>query len=508
MALTSVARNVVANFAGKAWTSVMGLVFVPVYVRLMGIESYGLIGVFVSLAALISFLDLGLSSTLSRELARLSVAPTPETARESHDLVRTLEVIYWAAGVVIGVILVGIAPLVARHWLAPSGIPAATVTKAIAIMGLVLAVQWPASLYDGGLTGLQRQVLLNGLRAGIATAQHAGAVLVLWLVSPTILAYFTWQIFVNVAATVLLRRYTWRALPASDAPGAFRMVVLRRHWRFAAGMTGISVLSIVLTQADKIILSKLLPLVAFGYYVLAWNLASILVQVVSPLFSALFPRFTQLFTVHDEAGLPALYHSSCQSVSVLVIPAAAVLMLFPQELLLLWMRDPVIATNVGPILRILIVGQLFNALVFIPYMAQLAYGWTRLVLYANAATVAVIVPLLLVIVPPYGAVGGAIAWIILNGGYVVIMIPIMHRRILRGQMWRWYWLDVGVPLVVALAVVALSRLGYPSGLSQGQSFLWIAASGVVAVAAAALALPFPRTWLGQQFGRLSAAPGP
>jgi O-antigen/teichoic acid export membrane protein len=86
---SSVKKNIVANFAGKAWASIMSLVFIPLYIKFMGIEAYGLIGIFVSLIAILAILDMGLSSTLSRELARLSTSE--DTAQESKDLVRTME---------------------------------------------------------------------------------------------------------------------------------------------------------------------------------------------------------------------------------------------------------------------------------------------------------------------------------------------------------------------------------------------------------------------------------
>ena len=64
--IPSVRNNIIANFAGSAWTKILGLAFVPIYIKLMGVEVYGLLGIFMSLVALLSLLELGLSATLSR----------------------------------------------------------------------------------------------------------------------------------------------------------------------------------------------------------------------------------------------------------------------------------------------------------------------------------------------------------------------------------------------------------------------------------------------------------
>lgn len=39
-------RNLIANYLGQGWTALMGLAFIPLYIRYLGIEAYGLIGLF------------------------------------------------------------------------------------------------------------------------------------------------------------------------------------------------------------------------------------------------------------------------------------------------------------------------------------------------------------------------------------------------------------------------------------------------------------------------------
>ena len=164
-------KNVLANFGGKAWSGVIQLVFVPFYIKFLGMEAFGLIGFFIMLQGLLSLLDLGLSTTLNRELARRSANGN---AQEVKNLVRTMEWIYWSIAIVIAVGIIAVAPWIARSWVNVKGLPAQSVQHAIVLMGLVAAAQWPYSLYSGGLMGLQRQVLLNTIRASMATVQAGG----------------------------------------------------------------------------------------------------------------------------------------------------------------------------------------------------------------------------------------------------------------------------------------------------------------------------------------------
>jgi O-antigen/teichoic acid export membrane protein len=67
----------------------MAVAFIPVYIRYVGIEAYGLVGLFVMFQAWLGLLDLGLTPMLSREMGRSSGGTVgPQAIR---DLLRTVE---------------------------------------------------------------------------------------------------------------------------------------------------------------------------------------------------------------------------------------------------------------------------------------------------------------------------------------------------------------------------------------------------------------------------------
>jgi O-antigen/teichoic acid export membrane protein len=483
-------QNVLANYAGRGWAGLMSLVFIPVYISFMGIEAYGLVGFFITLQVVLSLLDMGLSTALNRELARSSAGASD--AGEARNLVRTLEIVYFAVAAGIAVTVVFLAPLIAGHWLRSDALPTQTVSSAVQLMGLTLALQWPFALYSGGLMGLQRQVLLNAVTIVMATLRWGGAALVLWRVSPTIEAFFIWQALASALQTIVMGVALWRSLPRAATAARFEKATLLRIWRFAAGMTGISAMAVILTQLDKIILSKLLPLELFGYYTLAALVASSLLLLVTPIFAAAFPNFTQLVAAGDTGSLKTRYHQICQLVSVVVIPAAVVLALFSEEILLIWTRDAVTAGNAHFLVSLLVAGTALNSLMHLPYAIQLAHGWTRFAFIANVIAVALLAPAIIWAATHYGAIGAAIAWVALNGGYVFIGLPIMHRWLLKGELKRWYLADVGLPLFGSLAVALLGRWWLPAQASTLSVVLWLLAISALTLLAAAWATPFLR----------------
>lgn len=462
--IPSVRHNIIANFSGKAWASVFSLAFVPVYIKLMGVEVYGLLGVFMSLGAVLSLLDMGLSATLSRELSRLSALEDSE--RESRNLVRTFETVYWGVGILIGIAVVALAPLIAKYWINSSGVDGETVERALMIMGMSVAFQWPGSIYSGGLMGLQRQVVLNIIRSVMVTVQHGGAVFVLIFVSPSIVSFFLWQSFVGLLTTIALAVWLWKSLPQSVFQIEFDKRLLIKSWRFATGVTGISLVTILLTQLDKIILSKMLTLGMFGYYMLAFNVANALHNLVTPISSALFPKFTQLVASGEKAKLAILYHQGCQLLSVLVLPAAITIAIFSKEVLTLWLGDSEATQNAHQILTLLMIGTVLNALMTLPYTLQLAYGWTELAFYKNVIAVILLVPLMVWMVEMYQGIGAAWAWLMLNLGYLIFEVPIMHRRLLKGEMGKWYRRDIIQPILIVTVIGLFARVIIPVDVSK------------------------------------------
>src|SRR2546426_11435177 len=261
--MSIVRRNIVANIAGKGWAALLSLAVLPVYVHFLGMEAFGWMGFFLSLRGILLLSDLGLGTALTRQFAQYSMQSGK--AQAMRDLLRTLEIIYWLIGIAIGVAVAALAPVIAAYWLKPQQLSAGTVTQALTMMGIAIAFQWPRALYGGGLMGLQRQVAFNLLSSITGTVNNVGGVLIVWLVSPTIQAFVAWYMAVSLVDTLLTRLLLWRSLPEAPARAAFNGQLLADIWRFAAGMTGISGMSVIPAPPHQMIMVKGVSLAGFGF---------------------------------------------------------------------------------------------------------------------------------------------------------------------------------------------------------------------------------------------------
>jgi O-antigen/teichoic acid export membrane protein len=491
-AMSQVKSNLAANFLGRFTIAIVGIISVPLYVRFLGIEAYGLLGVFATLQAAFAIVGNGLTSTMIREIARLS--SDPSRAQEARNFARSLEIVHWLIGVIIAIPILLAAPLLAK-WVNSGSLSPTVIRQGIIVVALVIMLQSPQSLYDGGLIGLQKQVVTNVIGVFAALIRSIGAILLLKYVAPSLQLFLLWQLVSTLLQLAVSGFSMWRFLPPASRPASFQLDSLRKVSRFAAGVSASTILTLGLTQGDKVILSRLLSLESFGYYMLATTAASGLQYLVGPLFVSYFPRFSQLTGGESQPDLASLYHRACQIASVMIIPAAVMLALFSREVMFLWTRDPGIAQRTYPLVSLLVIGIALNGLSHLPYALQLAFGWTRLAFYWNLLAVTALIPLMIAAARTYGAIGAASIWVSVNATYIFVVIPVMHRRLLKPELRRWYGVDVGIPLASASLVAGTARLLIGSTLAYAPTLSLVIVTSFATLLTAAISTPATRNWI-------------
>jgi len=451
-------RNVIANFFGRAWPNLLALLFVPVYIRYLGIEAYGLIGFFTALQATISFLDLGLSTTAKREMSIRQ--DEPHLVDETRNIVRTLEVVYGFVALLIALFFLLSAGWVADHWISAENLQEKTVETAVLVFGITLALRWPVALYGGVILGLERQVLFNVLNAIISTFRSIGAVLVIVFWSPSILVFLFWQLGAALIEFVMMAYTTWAVLPQSQTTrqAKFDVKILRRFWQFSAALSLNSIMAAVLKQADRILLSGLMPLQSVGYYSTAYSAHTGLGMLHISISEAAFPQFSNLIAKNKIEELADNYHKACQYMSFIVTPIVSMVFYFSYDILLFWTRSSIVAKNAAWPLSLLALAYGLNAMMRLPWRLQLAYGITRLMLISNLVSLMIIFPTMYFLIGKYGVNGAGIGWAILNAGYYLIVPHWVHKIILPTHKWRWFFYDTLLFMLLSWFIFGIAYL--------------------------------------------------
>jgi O-antigen/teichoic acid export membrane protein len=454
-----VKRNILANSIGRIWGLISVYLFVPIYLRVLGPEAYGIVGFYVTLAGVLAFADMGLTATLNREMARLSARPNSEG--DKSDILRTYEIVYVGISLLIAIIIFFLAPLISRYWLRSSTLDVGLITSAIRLMGFSIALQLPANLFIGGLFGLQEQVKSNALQIGWSMLRGFGATAVIVFISPTILAFASWQLVANAIYFIASRSILWYSISKQKTKPRFKFQVFRITWKYSAGMAGLALISTLIMQADKLAVSKMLSLETLGYYTIAAALASVPGMLAGPISKAIFPRFTGLVEVGDKISLVALYHKTSAFVAVAIIPGTLTLLVFSTDFIYAWTGDMYAASSAGPVASFLLAGAIFQSLTITPFYIALAHGNVKINLQIGVASLVLLVPLLIYFIPKYGVLGAGIAWLSMNMCTGIPYVLMLHKRFLSGEFFRWFSRGIIFPVSIVIPIVLLGRLYFP-----------------------------------------------
>jgi O-antigen/teichoic acid export membrane protein len=479
--------NIVTNYAGQLWMAVMGVAFLPLYIRILGMEAFGMVGLMLSFQSIFQLLDFGIGGATNRELSRR--AHDPMQADAACDLVRTSETASWLMALAAALLIGACSGLMASHWLRLQAMGRNEARDAVMVIGLTISLQWPSTFYANCLSGLERQPTLNLVNGIFATLRYAGVVPVLLWVSPSIGAFLYWYAIVAAGQSLTMALFVWRDMPLCSRRPRLSLDELRGSRRFAGGLFLTGILALGISQLDRLALVSLRPLRELGYYTLALSVASGLGRLVQPMFNALYPRFSRLVARCDETTLRELYHLSSQYLASVLAAVAVVLIVFSRPVLLLWTGDPQLATKVALPLSMLAAGSALNGLMNIPYALQLAYGWTRLAVTLNAVSLLFGIPYCLFAVSRYGTTGAASIWLLANALVILVGVPLMHKRLLRGEMARWYAQGVLPPMVAAGAVASIGRWLVPTLQRNYVGFALLALVSGMTLLAATLATP-------------------
>lgn len=466
-------RDVGVGIGTAILVTLIGLVVVPVYVRLLGVEAYGLVGFLAVLQSVVALIDLGLAPTASREVARgVGIGDL----REVRLLIANLARIYWALAVAIAAVGTAAAPLIAGHWLDPRSLPPETVTRAVMLMAGILAFRWPSGLYGGVLIGGHRMVAANLVNLAATAATAVAGVAAVYM-TRRVEALFVVSIATAAVQALVMRALCWRLIGAPER-ASWTLAPVKRVWRYSAGMGIIAILAVVVSQLDKIVVSSLLSLQAFGAYALANVVGRALYQLISPVYSAVHPRLSAMVAGGREGDLLTSYLAWSGLFCAVFLPMSLFLILAAEPLVTLWLGNPAVAAEVAPLAGLIAAGSALHGVMFFPFALQVAVGDVRTPITINTAVAILYVPLLVAFTLTYGLIGAAAAWPVLMTAYVLLAVWLTHRRVLVPARRPWLMWEVGAPAAACVGV------GLLAGLLPRAPGLW----QQIGVAAAASAL--------------------
>lgn len=456
--MPSLKRNIIFNYAGQFYVGFIGIAILPLYLKYLGPEEYGLIGVFTLIQAWMQILDLGLSPTLSKEIASND---NKNPLNKIRTLIRSLEIIFIGIAITAGTAIICASEWISSSWLKLHEVPIETASFCITLMGFIIAIRWPVSLYKSGINAYEHQVAQNIITIGIVTLRFPLTLALVMLGEINIVGYFVAQLLISILELFIFRFKLYQLLPKHlNKTPIFSTTEIKRVSPFAMSVAYTGFLWVLATQIDKLILSSTLTLKDYGYFTLIASICSAIVVISAPISTAILPRLISNLSQGKHEDMLNLYRSSSRLVSCILAPVVIVVAMYPFELVQAWTGNQEAALWTKSILPLFIIGNGLIALTSFPSYIQYAYGNLRINIVFNTVTTILFIPTMYYTATNYGPLGAGYAWVVFRAASLIILSQLVHKKFANTITTKWLFRDIITP-IITVAIL---------------SFIWIKAS--------------------------------
>ncbi len=404
--LARLRRNTVLNALGHAAPLAAATLALPVIVRLLGTERFGLLSLaLVALGHLLVF-DLGLGRATTKLVAE-------RLARGANDEVRA--VVWTAAALQAGVGVVGMAIVV---WAAPLlaelvNVPGPLRWEAeLTVYGLAVAIPLVsvATSLRGFLEGLQRFDLVNLIGGPTGAAVFVGLMLGsgLGLTVPGLVVVLVAVKLLELLALVVTSMLVF---PGIRRPAYTDGALVRQILAFGGWLTLSAVVAPILVYVDRFLIGTYWSMTMVSYYTAPHEIVTRLWILPASLVLALFPIVAGLGDRPAPAELPRLVATSMKWLLFTVAPLALGLVLFAEKLLDAWL-GPEFAQHGTDAVRLLAIGVLVNSLAQVPYAVLLAKGRSDIPAKFHVLELPIYAVLAWWWIRDMAIVGAALAWLV------------------------------------------------------------------------------------------------
>ena len=281
----SITRGTAANLAGSILVTLVSLVTVPLYLRAIGHERYGVLLLFWLLLGYFGLFDLGLGRAIAQRIAAFSASSEDARAR-----------VFWTAlllnagfGILGGAVACGVAQFALRHW---ASVPVDLRLEAAGVvpwLALAVPLLTVSGVLAGALQGRERFLTLNVVQVLASTASQAVPLAVAACLAPDIRLLVPTILLIRVLTCVVLLLLCGRHVPLGSRPALDR-ALLRPLLGYGGWVSVTSLIGPLLSTLDRFLIGGLAGARAVTQYAVPFNLAARLGMLPGSLSSALFPR--------------------------------------------------------------------------------------------------------------------------------------------------------------------------------------------------------------------------
>lgn len=289
-------RNFAINFTGLILPTFVSLVTVPTYIRLLGLERYGIIALVGVYIAYFAMLDLGMGIATENRISRAHLS--------NNEL--PIDRVFWSAiwtnlctGIAGAALIYGAALLYVHHITSLPPALQGELHDSLPWLALCIPVANLSAVFVASISGAQRFGILNTSQTVGTFVEQLLPIAVVLLTRPSLPAVLATITLVRLCTLVALGVAAVRVLHIKRVLGP-RLSTIRNLFGYGGWIMLTTVIATIMETLDTVILGMVMGARYVTYYSVPQNLVSRLSLLPLSLTRTLFPRLVACERAHAD----------------------------------------------------------------------------------------------------------------------------------------------------------------------------------------------------------------
>lgn len=391
-------KNIISNYLFVFWMAGLNLVLVPIYLRLLGADQWGIIAICLTVQGFLCILDVGLGQIMPRDIASANGVLNSE-----FELYKIYQLIYLCIGLfgfIAGFFLVD---FICNFWIHVDENNKDYLVYLIRIILFQFLFQFVNNSNLGFLNGKQLQSVVNIVQFVLSNIKHLLILTCLITIERSAYVYIIICVIISFVEFIIFyviinkKKYNFWKINFSRL-----LTVVKNAGTVSFGV----VIGVLSSQIDRVVLIKYIDSSIFGKYIVIASFGLAFAHLQYPLMRAFLPKLS------SSADKSAHMINAFLAVILFCIVPCLLVFIFSSEILDLWLGAGRGLAEGGGILRLVLAGIIFNALYHVLYQLMIVYNYGKFIIVINSV---ILITQLVVIVnfaEKFGAIIGGISWML------------------------------------------------------------------------------------------------
>lgn len=381
----------------------MNLVAIPIIIRYLGVEGYGVYALLTGMFGYFGLLDFGLSDGVVKYVSHYAQIKDPVSLCRSINAALVMQLIVGS----IGVLALCSFNHVIIHLLRIPGPLVAVASLSLYVSAGGFLLKMLLNTYSATLRGLQRFDVLANVTVGFSLLVTITAVLVLFwggrlfaiILSTTILTA------VNLVVVLGLTSYF---IPEYSLSFSTKWSDIRALFRFGAYIFVSRIASALNSYSLQVIIAIIAGPGSVTYFAVPLKLTSAMEGGFGSLIGVIFPHISALNAERKTEAMQKLYAKASKYVVALSTPAFLFVMIFSHQILSIWLGHAFESSS-WAVLTFLSCASLLAVWTMVPANTIYGTGHTKVAATFGSIVVALNLLFSVILTIRYGVVGTAAA---------------------------------------------------------------------------------------------------